>query len=97
MSNDLTQRQIEVLVCVADFIHGNGKAPTLREIGAMLGIGSPNGVFCHLHALANKGVLLLAEEARSRDIKLTERGWAVAGYTRCPHCQALVEPGKKVA
>lgn len=53
----LTERQREVLEFIRSFIVQNGMAPTLREIGAGLGIGSTNGVSEHLWALEKKGAI----------------------------------------
>lgn len=35
----------------------HGEWPTVREAGAALGIGSPNGLMCHLKSLELKGYL----------------------------------------
>lgn len=53
----LTQRQFDVLMFIADSIRDRSRAPTLREIGKELGIGSTNAVNDHIVALERKGYL----------------------------------------
>jgi SOS-response transcriptional repressor LexA len=76
----LTQRQQQVLDCVRESIAKRGYPPSLREIGAKLGIGSTNGVNDHLKALEAKGML-------TRDTK-TNRGLHVVGDTYGQLCHA---------
>ncbi len=66
---DLTARQREVLDFVAKHIDTRGFPPTIREIGAALGIESTNGVDDHLCALVVKG-FIRREERVSRGIFL---------------------------
>lgn len=54
---ELTDRQRETLRTIADWISDYGYPPTLREIGARMGISSTNGVNDHLLALQRKGYL----------------------------------------
>lgn len=54
---NLTLRQREVLDVIGRHITKKGRPPTVREIGNDLGIRSPNGVTCHLKALAAKGAI----------------------------------------
>jgi repressor LexA len=53
-------------------INSRGYGPTVREIGEVLGISSPNGVMCHLRALVKKGKITRIAN-RSRAIELTEK------------------------
>src|SRR4029078_11922494 len=53
----LTQRQQMVLDFIRQSISDRGYPPTLREIGARMGIRSTNGVNDHLRALERKGYL----------------------------------------
>jgi repressor LexA len=82
---DLTLRQREVLVYVASRIQ-RGSVPSLREIGARLGIASTNGVNDHLRALEKKG-LVIRDGAKSRALSITEAGYAAIGVALCPRCQ----------
>lgn len=53
----LTPRQAEVLEALRAFTLEHGVAPTLRELGAILGIRSTHGMMCHLDALEKKGAI----------------------------------------
>jgi repressor LexA len=54
---ELTPRQKQVLAFVKRYWAKEGISPTVREIGAGLGIASPNGVLCHLGPLEKKGAI----------------------------------------
>ncbi len=54
----LTPRQSACLSVIVDAMIRNGYPPTLREIGAAMGIRSTNAVHDHLVALERKGALL---------------------------------------
>src|SRR5277367_5744746 len=64
----LTQRQQMVLDFIRQSIHDRGYPPTLREIGAFMGIRSTNGVNDHLRALERKGYLT-REDMKSRALR----------------------------
>jgi repressor LexA len=66
----LTQRQQMVLDFIRQSIHDRGYPPTLREIGARMGIRSTNGVNDHLRALERKGYLT-REDMKSRALRPT--------------------------
>jgi len=53
----LTRRQKEILDKIQDFILEHGYAPTVREIGQMVGLTNPSAVFKHLLSLEKKGYL----------------------------------------
>jgi repressor LexA len=55
--NELTPRQRRVLRWIKRYWAREGISPTVREIGAGLGIASPNGVHCHLKPLEAKGAI----------------------------------------
>lgn len=57
MARGLTNRQREVLTHIRAVLERTGRPPTLRELGARLGIRSTNGVRDHLEALVAKGYL----------------------------------------
>lgn len=59
----LTERQQQVLGFIRDSIHYRGRPPTLREIGAHMGIRSTNCVNDHLRALERKGYLTRTKDA----------------------------------
>lgn len=71
----LTERQQQVLHYIRQSIHERGYPPTLREIGAYMGIRSTNGVNDHLRALERKGYLtredMKSRALRPRDVTLS--------------------------
>jgi SOS-response transcriptional repressor LexA len=52
-----TARQRECHAIICTFLRREGRPPTLREIGALMGIRSTNGVNDHLNALARHGFI----------------------------------------
>jgi repressor LexA len=66
----LTQRQQMVLDYIRQSITDRGYPPTLRELGARMGIRSTNGVNDHLRALERKGYLT-REDMKSRALRPT--------------------------
>lgn len=64
----LTERQQQVLHYIRQSISERGYPPTLREIGAHMGIRSTNGVNDHLRALERKGYLT-REDMKSRALR----------------------------
>jgi repressor LexA len=69
----LTARQQMVLDFIRQSIADRGYPPTLREIGARMGIRSTNGVNDHLRALERKGYLT-REDMKSRALRPTMLG-----------------------
>lgn len=67
----LTPAQQRILEFIGAEIGWTGRPPSVREIGAAMGIGSTNGVVAHLKALERKG--------RIRRGKLTSRGIEIIG------------------
>ena len=53
----LTKRQAAVLRAIRQAIRASGYPPTLRQIGAAIGITTAHGVLCHLTALEKKGAI----------------------------------------
>lgn len=69
MPSELTPRQSEVLTAIVDRMELVG--PTVRELMPVLGIGSTNGVTCHLRPLETKG-FIIRNELKSRGIRLAD-------------------------
>ena len=65
----LTKRQEEILTFIKEYIVSNGYPPTVREIGASLGVSSPATIHAHLTNLADKG-FIKKEETKNRAIEL---------------------------
>jgi repressor LexA len=76
----LTQRQQMVLDYIRQSIQDRGYPPTLREIGARMGIRSTNGVNDHLRALERKGYLT-REDMKSRALRPTNLAVQALGGT----------------
>jgi len=72
----LTERQREVLATFAALTIEVG--PTVRALGAALGISSTNGVSDHLVSLERRGLIRRWANAKSRAYVLTEEGKRVA-------------------
>ncbi len=81
----LTQRQQMVLDFINQSITDRGYPPTLREIGARMGIRSTNGVNDHLRALERKGYLT-REDMKSRALRPT-------GFGQTPELPGLNQGG----
>jgi repressor LexA len=79
----LTQRQQMVLDFIRQSIHDRGYPPTLREIGARMGIRSTNGVNDHLRALERKGYLT-REDMKSRALRPTSLATQSLGEGHVP-------------
>ena len=54
---ELTRKQKEILTYIKKFIVNHGYAPSVREIGAGVGLSSTATVFVHLKNLEKKGVI----------------------------------------
>ncbi|MBU0552312.1 transcriptional repressor LexA [Myxococcota bacterium] len=67
---ELTARQREILDFISRSIQERGYPPTIREIGAHMGIRSTNGVNDHLKALERKGYLR-RDDLKSRAMRPT--------------------------
>lgn len=67
---DLTNGQKRVLRAILRFARSAGRMPTIRELCAVLGISSPNGVNGHLRALEVKGYLVPSDEQKARALQI---------------------------
>ena len=65
----LTKRQNEILNYIKEYIVKHGYPPTIREIGADLGISSPATIHEHLSNLEKKGVIR-KQDSKNRAIEL---------------------------
>ena len=82
MTRGLTNRQLEVLDVIKDFIKANKITPTLKEVGDILGMASPS-VLQHVRAIEKKG-FLKREPFKSRSFILTEPQLAEPGKLKNP-------------
>lgn len=97
---NVTRRQQAVYEFIRKKIRQRGYGPTVREIGRHFGIGSPNGVVCHLKALEKKG-LITREPNMSRAISLAaepieERGLPMAGRIAAGVLHEAIEQDERV-
>ncbi|HAE92026.1 LexA family protein [Tissierella praeacuta] len=53
----LNERELEVLNVTVDYIKQNGYAPSVREIGKIVGLKSPSTVHTYLKSLESKGFI----------------------------------------
>ena len=67
--NNLTKRQNEILTYVKEYIVSHGYPPTVREIGADLGVSSPATIHTHLNKLVEKG-FIKKDGSKNRAIEL---------------------------
>lgn len=72
-ADPLTTKQRRVLRAIYNHVIAFDAAPTVRELGDMLGIASTNGVADHLEALQRKGALTITGGV-ARGIRLTDAG-----------------------
>ncbi len=56
-ANTLTTRQRQILDCIDESMRDRGYPPSVREIGAAVGLGSPSTVHSHLNSLQRMGYL----------------------------------------
>lgn len=85
MADAPTQRQLEVLRFVGDFVRVHHYPPMGREISARFGWTSRNAVGDHFRALVRKGLLVRAS-FDSRSMRITHDGWLALGIRGCPFC-----------
>jgi repressor LexA len=66
----LSPRQQHILAVIREWVERHGYPPTVREIGAAVGLGSPSSVAHHLNALERRGLLRRApREPRAVDAR----------------------------
>ncbi|WP_327239681.1 MarR family transcriptional regulator [Streptomyces sp. NBC_01318] len=68
--HNLTDRQRRILAAIRDHIAETGEAPTVREIGAAVGLSSSSSVLYQLRRLEQAGVLA-RERYRSRSVRMS--------------------------
>ncbi len=62
-----------ILAYVSDYVRENGYCPTVREIGAAVGLRSTASVSYQLQQLKEKGLLQMAQKGKKRAICTTQR------------------------
>ena len=66
---ELTKRQNVILTYIKKYMVSHGYPPTIREIGADLGVSSPATIHAHLSNLESKG-FIKKEDTKNRAIEL---------------------------
>lgn len=67
----VSRRQRQILDAIANHIARRGYSPTLREIGAAVGLVAPSAVDYQLHLLAGMGLVELPEAGEARAVRIT--------------------------
>jgi len=67
---EVSERQHHILEFIEEFLGKNGYPPSVREIGAAVGISAPSGVHHHLKILKERGYIQRGEGI-SRGLRLT--------------------------
>ncbi|MBL7183542.1 MAG: transcriptional repressor LexA [Anaerolineae bacterium] len=78
---DLSERQRNILSFLEDFTRENEYPPTIREIGAAVGISSTSVVNYNLNVLEKKGYIM-RDKIVSRGLKLVDRSGSGAPRVR---------------
>jgi repressor LexA len=78
MGEILHPRRVEILRHLARQTSAEGPPPSVREIGAAVGLSSSQTVHHHLGRLEEEGYVARVGRG-ARMIRLTEKGWGVAG------------------
>ncbi len=73
---EISDRQLDILKYIQRQLEDHGYPPTIREIGAEVGLRSTNGVAEHLRSLIRKGYLE-KEDMKSRALTPTDKARAV--------------------
>ena len=73
---EISDRQLDILKYIQRALEDHGYPPTIREIGAEVGLRSTNGVAEHLRSLIRKGYLE-KEDMKSRALTPTDKARAV--------------------
>ncbi len=81
----LTNRQLEVLTYIDDIIRERGYPPSVREIGAAVGLTSPSTVHAHLNSLQKLGYLR-RDPTKPRAIEVRWEAGSGAIVDRRPVC-----------
>jgi repressor LexA len=86
----LTERQRKILSCIRDSVADRGYAPSVREIGAVVGLASASSVAYQLNQLQRKGFLRKdAKRPRAVDIRPSQSG-EMEGLRRPPRYVPVV-------
>ncbi|MGH3147175.1 MAG: transcriptional repressor LexA [Rubrobacter sp.] len=78
MVEELHPRRVEILRYLARRAGADGPPPSVREVGAAVGLKSTQTVYHHLGRLEKEGYVV-REGGTARALRLTGKGWEAAG------------------
>jgi repressor lexA len=70
----LTKKQEEIFIYIKDYILKKGYPPTVREIGAAVGLSSTSSIHLHLETLAKKGYIK-KDPSKPRTIEIIDESF----------------------
>jgi repressor LexA len=73
------RRRAEMLHFLAQKVGGGEAPPTVRELGAAVGLSSTKSAHDHLKKLEAEGYVERSSPTGSRSMRLTEKGWEAVG------------------
>ncbi|GMQ86471.1 MAG: transcriptional repressor LexA [Acidimicrobiia bacterium] len=80
---DLTDRQRQILDLITETVDARGYPPSVREIGAAVGLSSPSTVHSHLSTLERFGYVR-RDPSKPRAIEVIDDGTPVTALHRAP-------------
>ncbi len=92
----LTPKQQQIYDYILEFTAQNGYPPSVREIGAAIGLKSPSTVHFHIKGLEEAGVLVKAE-GKTRAITLAGTTRGPVAEERDPHTNQVPVVGNVAA
>ena len=93
---NLTRRQQEIYDFILSFTNEHGYPPSVREIGAAVGLKSPSTVHFHMKGLEESGLIVKAE-GKTRAISLPGAPFGTVGEEADPHANRIPVVGNVAA
>ena len=93
---NLTRKQQQMYDFILEFTSGHGYPPSVREIGAALGLKSPSTVHFHMKGLEEAGVIVKAE-GKTRAISLPGAPLGPVAEEEDPHANQIPVVGNVAA
>jgi len=93
---DLTRKQQQIYDFILEFTGSHGYPPSVREIGAAMGLKSPSTVHFHMKGLEEAGMIVKAE-GKTRAISLPGAGLGPVAEEADPHADQVPVLGSVAA
>ena len=93
---NLTRKQQQIYDFILEFTNRHGYPPSVREIGAAVGLKSPSTVHFHMKGLEEAGVIVKAE-GKTRAISLPGTPLEPVGEEEDPHADQIPVVGNVAA